>query len=217
MYLLAIPTGEVADANKVKHTEARNAIQLGKIACGCNGGDGGAPSTPHPRVVVVETSIAAAGDRRPRDSSNRCVPSLHRHHDLTACRTDRDTAMIYTNAPVGFLVPSAGLDHAADANLNLGVAREEHVIKDPVLHHDISRELELELIRGVAGGSAVGTGSVLVDSIPYHEAFFRDSGGSGLLHRDVVRESLAPSFVGHILDIVERSTTNVKSLVLAVI
>jgi hypothetical protein len=125
--------------------------------------------------------------------------------------------MVYTNAPVGFLVPSAGLNNAANADLDLGVACEEHVVKNPIFHHDVGRVLKLQLVHCVACSAAVRAGPILINSVPCHEALFHDSGGSRLIHGDVVRERLTPAIMGHVLDIVERSTANVKSLILAVI
>jgi hypothetical protein len=80
--------------------------------------------------------------------------------------------VVYTNAPIGLVVPCAGLDHAADADLDLGVAREEHVVKDPVLYYVISRILELQLVHYVTGGATIRTGTVLIKLVPCHEAFF---------------------------------------------
>jgi hypothetical protein len=217
MYLLAICTGKVADTDEVKHTEALDAIQLGKVASGCDWNDRGPPSTPHLRVIVIKASIAAAGDGRPHDGGNGRAPSLYCYHDLTACRPDQDAAVVYTNAPVGFLVPSAGLNDAADADLDLGVACEEHIVKNPIFHYDVRRVLELQLVYCVACGAAVRAGPILINLVPCYEALFHDGGGSGLIHGDVVWERLTPAVVGHVLDIVERSTANVESLILAVV
>jgi hypothetical protein len=47
MYLLAICTGKVADADKVIHTNALDAFQLVNVALGLDGGDGGTSGSPH--------------------------------------------------------------------------------------------------------------------------------------------------------------------------
>jgi hypothetical protein len=125
--------------------------------------------------------------------------------------------VVYTNAPIGLVVPCAGLDHAADTHLDLGVAREEHVVKDPILDHVISQILELQLVRYVASSAAVGTGSILIKLVPCYEAFFQNGSGPRIIHGDIIWERLMPAIMGHVLDVVKRGTANVKGLVLAVV